>query len=91
MVLIQPCKTTAAYEAIPERDLGLDLGRLEGDLVARGWQPVANAGILLVVRKRLETSIFQSGKLLIKTRNRVEAEAVWSELAPSLEAATHGR
>ena len=49
MVLIQPCKTTAAFEAIPERDLDLDLDRLEERLVAAGWRSVANARVLLIV------------------------------------------
>lgn len=87
MVLIRPCKTSAAYEAIPERDLHVDLPALEDRLRELGWTSVANAGIMLVVRKRLEATIFQSGKLLIKTQAQPEAEEVWRELGPSLEAA----
>lgn len=90
MVLLRPCRTSAAYEAIPESDLELDIPRLEARLMELGWAPLANAGIMLVVRKNVEATIFQSGKLLIKTRERDRAEQVWNELGPALEAAAHG-
>lgn len=45
MVLIQPCRTTAALEAIPEADLDLDISALEPHLERDGWEPRVNAGI----------------------------------------------
>jgi hypothetical protein len=86
MVLLRPCKTTAAYEAIPERDRRLDLERLERDMAATGWSLVANARVMLIVKRDLEVTVFQSGKVLIKTRDRPQAEATWSQVEPLLEA-----
>lgn len=82
MVLLQPCKTTAAYEAIPERDLRLDLEAVERNLHASGWRTLANAGIMLVIQRGADdASVFQSGKLLIKTRDPAVAERVWGEIS----------
>lgn len=81
MVLIQPCSTTAAYEAIPERDLRLDMPRLRDQLEAHGWRTLADAGIMLVIQKGADdASIFRSGKILVKTRDPAVAQRVWNEL-----------
>jgi hypothetical protein len=84
MVLIQPCSTTRALEAIHEGDLDLDLARLEPRLEANGWQPRVNAGIMLIMRKEHEATIFRNGRVLIKTLDLNAAQAVWDDLAPSL-------
>lgn len=92
MVLIQPCRTTAALEAIPEADLDLDINALEPQLERDGWEPRVNAGIMLIVRKQHEATIFRNGRILIKTQDRRVAESVWTELEPRLlEASRRGR
>lgn len=80
MSILRPCKTSAAFEAIPEDDLGLDLDAVESRLVDDGWRTVANARVLLVVAKDLEATVFPSGKVLIKTTERPEAERVWGAI-----------
>lgn len=84
MAVLRPCKTSAAFEAIPERDLALDLDALERRLVGDGWRTVANARVLLVVAKDLEATVFPSGKVLIKTTERPTAERVWGAIQPHL-------
>lgn len=84
MTVLRPCKTTAAYEAIPERDLGLDLDAVEERLAADGWRTVANAGVLLVMAREKEATVFPSGKVLIKTTERPVAERVWDAIRPHL-------
>lgn len=92
MVLIQPCRTTRALEAIPEGDLNLDLAALEPRLEKRGWEPRVNAGVMLIVRKEHEATIFQNGRVLIKTLDMGAAQAVWDDLSPSLtEVSRRGR
>lgn len=87
MVLIQPCRTSAAYEVIPERRLRLDITALEKNVQAGGWEVLVNGGIILVVRKgKDDASIFNDGKVLIKTQERAVAERVWSDLKPLIPA-----
>ena len=67
--VLELCKNRAGYEAFPRTRMKLDLRALEGELKQAGFEPLANAGILLVVRwETVELSIFESGKLLFKTR-----------------------
>lgn len=91
MALLRPCKTSAAYEAIPERELRLDLAALEARLASHGWHTLASAGLLLVLRKGVDdATLFQSGKVLIKTTDRSVAERVWGELEPLVGGPAHG-
>jgi len=67
--VLELCKNRAGYEAIPKQKMRLRLGEVERDLKDAGFEPLANAGILLVVRwEDVELSVFESGKLLFKTR-----------------------
>jgi len=72
--VLELCKNRAGYEAVPKGRLKLDLRQLEGELKEAGFEPLANAGILLVVRwGDVELSVFESGKLLFKTREADKA------------------
>lgn len=84
MTVLRPCKTSAAFEAIPQQDVDVDLDELEARLVDDGWRTVANARVLLVMAKELEATVFPSGKVLIKTTERPEAQRVWDAIQPHL-------
>lgn len=72
--VLELCKNRAGYEAVPRARMKLDLRQLEGELKEAGFEPLANAGILLVVRwEDVELSVFESGKLLFKTREMDKA------------------
>ena len=64
--LLKPCKTSAAFEAIPRERLGLDLDRCEKILLPL-CAIVAHAGVLLIVHDRCEVSIHRDGRLILKT------------------------
>lgn len=73
--VLELCKNRAGYEAFPRTRMKLDLRKLEGELQEAGFEPLANAGILLVVRwENVELSLFESGKLLFKTRDIDQAK-----------------
>ena len=72
--VLELCKNRAGYEAIPHEKMRLKLSDVERDLVGAGWESLANAGILLVVKwEDVELSVFESGKLLFKTREEEQA------------------
>jgi TATA-box binding protein (TBP) (component of TFIID and TFIIIB) len=72
--VLELCKNRAGYEAIPTARLKLRLDEVERDLAGAGFEPLANAGIVLVVRwEDVELSVFESGKLLFKTRELDQA------------------
>ncbi|UCH89052.1 MAG: hypothetical protein JSV49_12605 [Thermoplasmata archaeon] len=78
---MQPCKSTAAFEAIPQDPQKLDLSSVESTLTSHGFEVIANAKVLLVVTKNeMEISIYPTGKILIKIDDKSVAEDMVSEL-----------
>ena len=72
--VLELCRNRAGYEAVPRGKLRLRLHDVERELKEAGFEPLANAGILLVVRwEDVELSVFESGKLLFKTRDEEQA------------------
>lgn len=73
---LRPCRNRAGYESEPEARLALDLAAVERAAPAAGLEPLVNAGTILVLRHgRVEFSLFDSGKMLFKTRDPEEALA----------------
>lgn len=72
--VLELCKNRAGYEAMPKARFKLDLREVERTLADAGFEALANAGILLVVKwEGVELSVFESGKLLFKTRELDDA------------------
>ena len=57
--------------------------RLQGD----GYMVVIDAKVVLIVRKAVESSLYDNGKVLLKTTDRPAAEAAYADLEPHLVAA----
>lgn len=87
MVLLRPCTTSAGFMATPERQHRVDMARLKQGLAGAGFEVVLDARIILLVRKGTESSIYDTGKVLLKTTDKAEAEGAYAELRPVLEAA----
>jgi TATA-box binding protein (TBP) (component of TFIID and TFIIIB) len=84
--VLELCKNRAGYEAVPNARLKLDLRKLEGELKEAGFEPLANAGILLVVRwEDVELSVFESGKLLFKTREIEKARVAMAAFRGAMQ------
>ncbi|HLF22306.1 MAG TPA: hypothetical protein VI565_00170 [Burkholderiales bacterium] len=82
--VLQPCRTSAAFEAFPRRRRRIALDAASQLLLARGFEIVHHAGVLLLVRGRCDVSVYATGKLLLKTKNadlaREEAERIFTAL-----------
>lgn len=79
--MLELCKNRAGYEAIPKRKLKLRLHDVERDLKDAGFEALANANIILVVKwEDVELSVFESGKLLFKTRDEEKARVAMAAL-----------
>lgn len=84
--MIRPCSTSAGFMATPEQPRRIDLNGLKSDLAAAGYEVLLDARILLLVRKGTESTVYATGKVLLKTKDKDEAEAAYAELAPHLDA-----
>lgn len=96
MSLLRPCATSAGFLATRDPPWRLDMADLRRRLAAAGFQVVVDARVLLIVRKApgdaaaggaVESSLFDNGKVLLKTVDRPAAEAAFAELEPVLLAA----
>lgn len=72
--------------ATPEQARRVDLVALKKDLGADGFEIVLDARVLLLVRKGTESTVYSNGKVLMKTKEKAEAEAAYAALRPHLEA-----
>lgn len=81
---VKPCKYDA-FEAVPKGKVSLDLDDVERILARNGYEILANPGVMLVVRKKVEISIYPRGRLLMHpVADRQEAERLAKELYAAL-------
>lgn len=73
--------------ATPQPPRRLDLQVLKKALTIAGYTIHLDARVLLLVRKETESTIYSTGKVLLKTTDKAEAEAAYEDLRPHLEAA----
>ncbi len=73
--------------ATPEQKRRVDMARLKAGLAGDGFGVVVDARIILIVRKGVESSIYDDGKVLLKTTDRALAETGYEAIRPHLEAA----
>jgi hypothetical protein len=82
--LVQPCATSAGYEARPRRPMRLDLADTERALRAGQVEVLRNAGVVLLARAGCDVTVFPSGKLLLKTADGSVAEEAARRIAAAL-------
>jgi hypothetical protein len=82
--LLKPCKTSAAFEAIPRERFSLDLDRCE-EILRPVCTIIAHAGVLLIVNDRCEVSIHRDGRLILKTDSQELATEQSGRIAGWLE------
>jgi TATA-box binding protein (TBP) (component of TFIID and TFIIIB) len=81
---VKPCKYDA-YEAVPKGKVSLDLDDCESKLRRNGYEVLTNPGVMLVVRKGVEVTVYPHGRLLIHpVKERDEALRLARELYDAL-------
>ena len=83
-VAVRPCRFEA-FEAVPRTRVSLDLSDCERRLRSAGYETVSNAGVMLVVRKDVEVTVYPHGRLLMHpAKDRADAERIARELYEAL-------
>lgn len=81
---VKPCKFDA-YEAVPKIKVDLDLDLCEKILSGKGYEILANPGVMLVVRKDIEMTLYPGGRVLMHpVKDRSEASRRAKELYENL-------
>jgi hypothetical protein len=81
--LLRPCKSTAAFEALPDikgKNFDLDLTKCTELLVGMGYNLVCDAKVMVLVKREIEVTIFPSGKMVLKTDSKSNADDVMKEI-----------
>lgn len=73
--------------ATPEQKRRVRMAQLKAALAADDFEIKVDARILLLVRKGVESTIYDTGKVLLKTTEKAEAESGYAAIRPHLEAA----
>jgi len=90
VALLRPCATSAGFTATPDSPRKVHMGRLRDAVRAAGYTVLVDARIILVVRapaQGVESSLYDNGRVLLKTTDREAAEAAYAHLEPLLLAA----
>ncbi|MGQ0537135.1 MAG: hypothetical protein ACT4PT_13815 [Methanobacteriota archaeon] len=83
--VLRPCKTAAAFEAFPQKDIRFRLADAGPLLAEAGFRILRDAGVVLLVeRGGCEASVFASGKLLFKTTDEALAKRTMDALVGAL-------
>lgn len=80
MYICKPCKTSAAYETMPRKNVRLNLGECARVLSGGGFRIVCDARVMLVVEKQVEASVHANGRLIVKTRIEESARRIADEI-----------
>lgn len=72
--------------AVPQQQRRVDMPAFKAALGEAGFEIVLDARILLLVRKDTESTVYSTGKVLLKTTDKDVAQAAYDELRPVLEA-----
>ena len=64
LLTIKPCKADA-FEVVPKGRVTLDLDEAERVLASKGYEVVANHGVMLVVRRDVEMTLYPHGRILM--------------------------
>ena len=74
---IKPCKADA-FEVVPKGRVELDLDDVERRLSSSGYEILSNHGVMLVVRKVVEMTVYPRGRILmhpVSTKEEAERHA----------------
>jgi len=84
LMAIKPCKADA-FEVVPKRKVVLDLDECERMLGDKGYEIVSNRGVMLVVRKEIEMTLYPHGRILMHpVKTKEEASRIAQELYASI-------
>jgi len=78
---LRVCSNRGAFEAVPNGDGVLDLASVRARIEATGVS-VLDCRVMLIAQMGREVTIGRDGRILIKTRDRAEAERILEQVVP---------
>lgn len=72
--LLKPCRTATAFISTLKKPGRLDLSEAAGRLRRAGWR-VSDVKVMLIIEGEPELTLYESGKILVKTDDERAARA----------------
>lgn len=72
--ILEICSSKGAYETKPGKKIKLDIDATEKILLDNGYEIVCNAKVMLIIKNRIETSVYPDGRLLLRTDLKDDAK-----------------
>jgi hypothetical protein len=72
--IMRPCRTAVGYIATPRRRARINL-KQSGEVLRRAGFDVMDVNVLLMLKGEPEITLYESGKVLVKTNDEVKARA----------------
>ncbi len=72
--LMKPCRTATAFVSTLKKPMRVDLARAAGSLRDAGWS-VHDVKVMLILEGEPELTLYESGKILVKTDDAEQARA----------------
>lgn len=70
--LLKPCRTATAFISTLKKPARIDLSQAADRLARAGWR-VSDVKVMLILEGEPELTVYESGKVLVKTDDEVQA------------------
>ena len=82
--VVKPCLNCQYFVLIPKRKIEINFDEIQKELTNRKFRTVAYTGSLLSVKKECKINIYNSGKIVVVTRNQEYIDTIKKEFSSIL-------
>ena len=82
--VVKPCQNCKSFVLRPKKKININFDELQTELNKRNFRTIVYTGSLLSVEKDCKINIYNSGKIVVVTRNNEYIEAINKEFSSIL-------
>ena len=82
--VVKPCQSCKSFVLRPKKKISINFDELQNELNKRNFRTIVYTGSLLSVEKDCKINIYNSGKIVVVTRNNEYIEAINKEFSSIL-------
>ena len=82
--VVKPCQNCQSFVLNPKKKIKVNFDEIQKELNNRNFRTIAYTGSLLSVEKECKINIYNSGKIVVVTRNQEYIETIKKEFSSIL-------
>ena len=82
--IVKPCQNCKSFVLNPNKNIEINFDEIQKELNNRNFRTIAYTGSLLSVKKECKINIYNSGKIVVVTRDQKYIEAIKKEFSSIL-------